>query len=59
MAKAPPEMLVITKVYDLVLWSCHHTAKFPRSHRFTLGDRLERLHALPSAVAGHLSEDST
>ena len=42
MAKAPPEMLVIAKVYDLVLWSCHHTAKFPRSHRFTLGDRLER-----------------
>ena len=43
MAKAPPEMLVIAKVYDLVLWSCHHTAKFPRSHRFTLGDRLEPL----------------
>ena len=42
MAKAPPEMLVIMKVYDLVLWSCPHVAKFPRSHRFTLGDRLER-----------------
>lgn len=39
---APPEMLVISKVYDLVLWSCRHIAKFPRSHRFTLGDRLER-----------------
>lgn len=34
-------MAVITKVYDLVIWSCHHIAKFPRSHRFTLGDRLE------------------
>jgi hypothetical protein len=34
-------MLVITKVYDLVVWSCRHIAKFPRSHRFTLGDRLE------------------
>ena len=30
-----------TQVYDLVLWSCQHVAKFPRSHRFTLGDRLE------------------
>ena len=41
MARAGPEMLLITKVYDLVVWSCHHVAKFPRSHRFTLGDRLE------------------
>jgi hypothetical protein len=41
MAKAGPEMLLITKVYDLVTWSCRHVAKFPRSHRFTLGDRLE------------------
>ena len=41
MPKAPPEMAVITKVYDLVIWSCQHVAKFPRSHRFTLGDRLE------------------
>ena len=42
MAKASPEMLVITKAYDLVLWSTDRVAKFPRSHRFTLGDRLER-----------------
>ena len=41
MAKAGAEMLLITKVYDLVVWSCRHVAKFPRSHRFTLGDRLE------------------
>ena len=41
MAKAGPEMLLITKVYDLVVWSCRHVAKFPRGHRFTLGDRLE------------------
>ena len=41
MVKAGPEMLLITKVYDLVVWSCRHVAKFPRSHRFTLGDRLE------------------
>ena len=41
MAKAGPEMLLITKAYDLVVWSCRHVAKFPRSYRFTLGDRLE------------------
>ena len=41
MAKAGPEMLLISKVYDLVVWSCRHVAKFPKSHRFTLGDRLE------------------
>ena len=41
MPQASPELVVITKLYDLVLWSCHHIAKFPRSHRFTLGDRLE------------------
>ena len=42
MAKAPTEMLVIEKMYDLVVWSCQHVAKFPRSYRFSLGDRLER-----------------
>jgi hypothetical protein len=41
------ELTVITKTYDLILWSCHHTAKFPRSHRFALGERIERnLHDL-------------
>ena len=41
MPQASPELVVIAKLYDLVLWSCHHIEKFPRSHRFTLGDRLE------------------
>ena len=36
------EMAVITKAYDLILWSCHHTCKFPRNHRFVLGERIER-----------------
>ena len=31
------ELTVITKTYDLILWSCHHTIKFPRNHRFVLG----------------------
>ena len=36
------ELVVITKTYDLVLWSCNHTSRFPRNHRFVLGERIER-----------------
>jgi hypothetical protein len=36
------ELVVITRTYDLILWSCHHTGKFPRNHRFVLGERIER-----------------
>ena len=36
------ELVVITKTYDLILWSCNHTSKFPRNHRFVLGERIER-----------------
>jgi hypothetical protein len=36
------ELIVIKKTYDLILWSCHHTGRFPRSHRFVLGERIER-----------------
>jgi hypothetical protein len=36
------ELTVITKTYDLILWSCNHTGKFPRNHRFVLGERVER-----------------
>jgi len=36
------ELVVLTKTYDLILWSCHHTGKFPRNHRFVLGERMER-----------------
>lgn len=36
------ELVVITKTYDFILWSCNHTGKFPRNHRFVLGERIER-----------------
>jgi hypothetical protein len=36
------ELVVITKTYDLILWSCNHTSKFPRNHRFVAGERIER-----------------
>ena len=31
------DLVVITKTYDLILWSCQHTSRFPRNHRFVLG----------------------
>jgi hypothetical protein len=40
--KTAQELIVITKTYDLILWSCNHTGKFPRNHRFVLGERIER-----------------
>ena len=36
------ELIVITKTYELILWSCNHTSRFPRNHRFVLGERIER-----------------
>jgi hypothetical protein len=41
-SKRHEELVVITKMYDLILWSCNHTGKFPRNHRFVLGERIER-----------------
>jgi len=40
--KKTEELVIITKTYDLILWSCNHTGRFPRQHRFELGERLER-----------------
>src|SRR5438445_12665042 len=40
--KKDQELIVITKTYDLILWSCNHTSRFPRNHRFVLGERIER-----------------
>ena len=40
--KKDQELIVITKTYDPILWSCNHTSRFPRNHRFVLGERIER-----------------
>jgi len=40
--KKTEELVIIIKTYDLILWSCNHTGRFPRQHRFLLGERLER-----------------
>jgi hypothetical protein len=37
----PSLPVAVTKAYDIVLWLVNHVGKFPRSHRFTLGDRIE------------------
>jgi len=31
--KQAKELVVITKTYDLILWSCNHTSRFPRQRR--------------------------
>ena len=32
---------VVVRLYDLVLWTMNHTARFPRHHRYSLGQRIE------------------
>jgi hypothetical protein len=32
---------VILKLYDLMVWTLNHTARFPRHHRYSLGMRIE------------------
>ena len=40
----PPDIPpVIAKLYDLILWLMEQVPKFPRSHRFVLGDRIQTL----------------
>jgi hypothetical protein len=43
----PADLQILTRTYDLILWTLNHTAKFPRSHRYSLGTRMEeRLYSL-------------
>jgi len=37
------EMQAVTKIYDVIKWLIPCVAKFPRSHKFTLGDRITNL----------------
>lgn len=41
MSKQPTVPIVITKHYDLLLWLMKQVPKFPRSHKFLLGDRIQ------------------
>ena len=40
--KKQSELVVITKTYDLIPWSCKHTSRFPRKYRFVLGERIDQ-----------------
>jgi hypothetical protein len=35
------DVKAVSKMYDFILWVLPHLENFPRSHRFTLSDRLE------------------
>jgi hypothetical protein len=39
---AEQELAVIQKTYDFIKWSSGPISKFPRSHRFVFGERMER-----------------
>ena len=36
-----PVPAAIIKAYDILLWLIGHVGKFPRSHRFVPGERIE------------------
>ena len=40
--KKNEELIVITKTYDLIVWTVNHTSRFPRNHRHVLGERIEQ-----------------
>ncbi len=40
MKKAPTELPIIQKTYDLILWYVPHLNRLPRDHKFMLGNRL-------------------
>jgi hypothetical protein len=37
-----PELPVIQKSYDFLVWTVGHAVKLPRARKFSLGDRLEK-----------------
>jgi hypothetical protein len=40
--KKSQELTVLTKTYDLIVWTVNHTSRFPRNHRHVLGVRIEQ-----------------
>lgn len=64
-AAGPP--VIVSKVYDFVLWLLPKVEKFPRAFRFTVGDRLSTtgldllllvVEAAYSSTKGHLLDDA-
>ena len=40
---ATPTIQAVPKLYDVIMWLMGRVEKFPRSHKFTLGDRTVNL----------------
>ena len=40
--RASDDLLVLTKTYDLLLWYTGHISRFPKQHRYSLGQRIEK-----------------
>jgi len=40
-APAPAEPALVTRAYDLLLWLVKHVEKFPRAHRYTVGEQMQ------------------
>lgn len=54
-------VLVVTKIYDLVLWVLPKLTKFPRDQKFLLGDRIENtlLDCLELLIEATYSKEKT
>ncbi len=54
-----PEPVILTKSYDLARWLLERTARFPRSHRFGLGEGIQReaLAMLSALVTASFTRD--
>ncbi|MBI1916499.1 MAG: hypothetical protein HYS12_17460 [Planctomycetes bacterium] len=42
MSILPVDLPVIARAYDFLIWTAKHVARFPRAHRFNVGERMER-----------------
>ncbi len=56
-----PEPVIVTKSYDLARWLLERSTRFPRSHRFGLGEGIQRevLGMLSALVTANFTRDRT
>lgn len=54
---APAEPALVTRTYDLLLWLIQHVGKFPKSHRYVLGERMEtRMNKNPFVLSSSICQ---
>ncbi len=53
------KLRIFQKVYDLTQWAMNHTQRFPKSHRFSLGLRIENtlLDILEAIIEANIQRD--